>query len=525
MGTAGRRGLTLRGGVQLEIVANLFVMMFAGLAIVAAVMMGLSARAARDDALERLRMGARHLERTLDGGARRLADLSATVRASGPRLSGGEFRVLDDRGREPGLAPSRALHSALAGDDARLVLLMDAAREAGEAVEMAGPLLLGDLTLVRRLRAPSGEMGFLIGQASGEEMWHRLAPIVGTAAWLLFIATVVFVGFGSWLLRRRVVLPLGALAAGTRRIATGDLHARIPEQGPAELAELAQSFNHMAESLEQEREALLHAQESLSRSRRLASLGQLAAGVAHEVGNPVAAILGYAEVCQREKSASPRTRQLAALIGEEALRVRTLVREMLDLSRPEALALERAEPGALLGRLVERMRPQPLLAGIELAVATDPDLPEIEVEWRRLEQVFTNLIENAAHALRDLPGARIELTARRSHVPSRPERRSSDAELENNVFRRAPDAVAFEVIDNGAGIDPEDLPHIFDPFFTTKEPGEGTGLGLWNAHRIAELFGGTLEVTSQSGRTCFRLVLPQADTQFAHAQAPRTDHR
>jgi signal transduction histidine kinase len=81
------------------------------------------------------------------------------------------------------------------------------------------------------------------------------------------------------------------------------------------------------------------------------------------------------------------------------------------------------------------------------------------------------------------------------------------------------------VADRGPGIAAGDLPRVFDPFFTTKEPGEGTGLGLWNAHRIAELFGGRLEVTSQSGRTCFRLVLPEADTQGGHAQAPRTDHR
>ena len=69
------------------------------------------------------------------------------------------------------------------------------------------------------------------------------------------------------------------------------------------------------------------------------------------------------------------------------------------------------------------------------------------------------------------------------------------------------------MIDNGPGIDPEHLPYVFDPFFTTKEPGEGTGLGLWNAHRLAELMGGRLEVTSQSGRTCFRLLLPVADTK------------
>ena len=507
-----------RGGVQLEIVANLFVMMLAGLAIVAAVMIGLSARSVRDDAIERLRMGARHLERTLDGGARRLADLSATVRASGPRLAGGDFRVLDEHGREPGAMALRA------ADDARLAPLLDAARAAGEALETAG-LLPGDLTLVRRVRTSSGETGFLVGRASGQELRQRLAPIVGSALWVLFIATLTFVGFGSWLLRRRVVLPLEALASGTRRVATGDLRARIAEVGPGELADLARSFNQMAEALEHEREALLRAQESLSRSRRLASVGQLAAGVAHEVGNPVAAILGYAEVCLRDKSASPRTRELASLIGEEALRVRGLVREMLDLSRPEALELSAVAPGTLLERVAERMRPQAVLDGVALEISIEPGLAAVEVDLRRVEQVFVNLIENAAHALRGVADPRIELAARRAHAPDRPARRSGDPERASFIGLRALDAVSLEVIDNGCGIDPEDLPHIFDPFFTTKEPGEGTGLGLWNAHRIAELCGGRLEVTSQSGRTCFRLVLPAADTSDGHAQAPRADHR
>jgi signal transduction histidine kinase len=481
-------------------------------------MTGLSLRALRDDALERLRMGARHLERSLDGGARRLGDLAATVRASGPRLSGGEFRVLDEQGREPGFAVAGARA------DERLELLLELAREDGEAVEL-GRSLGGDLTLVRRLRSPSGETGFLVGRASGDEIWRRLAPVIGSAVWVLFIATIGFVGFGAWLLRRRVVSPLALLAAGTRRIAEGDLRARIAEHGPAELEELARGFNQMAESLELEREALLRAQESLSRSRRLASLGQLAAGVAHEVGNPVAAILGYAEVCRREKTASPRARELAELIAGEALRVRALVREMLDLSRPEALVLERVGPAALVERIASRMRPQPLLAGLELDTHVDPGLAEVEVDWRRVEQVFVNLIENAAHALRSGGGRRIELAARSGHAPSRPSRRSSDAELASYLELRAPDGVAFEVIDDGPGIDPEDLPRIFDPFFTTKGPDEGTGLGLWNAHRIAELLGGRLEVTSQSGRTCFRLVLPAADTPSGHVQAPRTDHR
>src|SRR5262249_47923430 len=155
----------------------------------------------------------------------------------------------------------------------------------------------------------------------------------------------------AWLLRRRVVSPLAELAQGTRRVAAGDLRTRISTSGPAELEELADSFNRMAESLEADRAALERAQEALARGRRLAGVGQLAAGVAHEVGNPVAAILGYAEMCQRDRGASERTRELAERVAEEAIRIRTLVREMLDLSRPDALSLERVAAAELVERV------------------------------------------------------------------------------------------------------------------------------------------------------------------------------
>jgi two-component system NtrC family sensor kinase len=507
-----------RGGVQLEIVANLFVMMLAGLALVTAVMVGLSARALREDALERLRMGARHLERSAEGGTRRLADLAAIARASGPRLAGGELRVLDEEGREPGQA-ARAPQ-----ERESLEALFSAARESGEGVATPG-LLLGDLTLVRPIALRGGERGWVVARTSGDVLRERFAPFVASSAWLLLVATAAFVGFGSWLLRRRVVSPLAVLSAATKRVADGDLRSRIAEAGPLELAELARSFNSMAGSLEHEREARMRAQESLSRSRRLASLGQLAAGVAHEVGNPVAAILGYSEVCLRDREASPRTRELVERIGEEALRIRGLVREMLDLSRPDALALERLAPAALLERARERMRDQPLLAGIELELACEPELPEVEVDARRVDQVLVNLIENAAHALRGVAAKRIRLEARRAPLAARPSRRSDDAPGASFVSRRVPDGVALEVIDNGPGVDPEHLPHVFDPFFTTKDPGEGTGLGLWNAHRIAELLGGRLEVTSESGRTCFSLVLPAVDTKRDDGQTSRAPDR
>ena len=135
---------------------------------------------------------------------------------------------------------------------------------------------------------------------------------------------MVFVAFGAYLLRRRIVLPVHQLSAATRRVAEGDLTVRTSLSGGDELVALAANFNRMAESLEHEHAALFRATESLARSERLASVGRLAAGVAHEVGNPVGAILGYAELALRDSALSQRSRDAAEQIRSEALRVREL---------------------------------------------------------------------------------------------------------------------------------------------------------------------------------------------------------
>ena len=510
-------GIRRPGGLQLEIVASLFVVMLSGLAIVAVVIVGQTARLVEGEALERLRMGARFIER-MPGDNHRLADLAPVARAQRPNAVGGVFRVFDDRGRELGLGPP----AAAPGDE--FARLFEAAQSASEVVERGG-IPLGEVILVVRVSRPTGERGFLVGVASREQLMARLVPVLWSSGWVLLIAAVVFVAFGAYLLRGRIVLPLRALSAATRRIAAGDLGAKITTRDSNELGDLARNFNQMAESLAREHAALTQAHESLTRSERLATLGQLAAGVAHEVGNPTAAVLGYAEVALRDGELSERTREMALRIRDEALRIRVLVREMLDLSRSDAVDPVSHRPIALLSKVAERVRAQPLLEGITLEVSSAGDLPEVEVDAHRVDQVLTNLIENAAHAVRGCPDPSIELWARRAHLHHTPTRRSGDLSANTFVTQREPDAVALEVVDNGPGIEPDVLPQIFDPFFTTKEPGEGTGLGLSNAHRLAELLGGRLEAESEPGRTCVRLVLPCADTGDGHVPPPRPHHR
>ena len=502
-------------GLQIEIVASLFVVMLAGLAIVAVVMASLSLGALQESTLGGLRLGAAHLERFQRFHRLGLADFAAFVQTQEPRLVGGRWWVLDATGRPVPPSPSTL--------DPELIALARRAAREGQAASAEG-LLSTRIVLAHGFDAAGGRRGVLLGQVPPELLARRLWSLFGSLGWVLAMAAAVFVGFGSYLLRKRIVQPLQQLSAATRQIAAGNLAVRTEASGPHELAELARDFNELAASLSRERDALLRANDSLLRSQRLAAVGQLAAGVAHEVGNPVAAVLGYAEVMLRDANLGERSRDAAERVRRESLRVRSLVRELLDVARPQPLESVRQRPELLLRRTVELMEAQPVLAGIELAVEVPEALPELETDVRRVEQILINLVENAAHALRGLAGARIVLSASFALVPAVRGRRRGDAEAVSIPFEAAR-VVELRVCDNGPGIDPDVVPQIFDPFFTTKEPGEGTGLGLWNAHRLAELLGGRLEVETAPGRTCFSLILPAADREDAHGPATDPDHR
>jgi signal transduction histidine kinase len=500
---------TRTSGLQTEVVTSLALVVLAGLTIVGLGMAAMSLRAAEREGAERLRLGARQLERLAATGPTRLADLGALIRALPREELPTQWWLLSAGGRLLGRS----------GPEAERV---PAAWTALPPQERASTRLVGgglppeDLVLGTPIAGRGGEAGLLVGRVRREDLLRRALPMLSVTVWGLSFTAAIFVAFGAWLLRRRIVLPVQSVSEAARRIGRGDLSARIEVAGDDEIAELGRHFNRMAESLAREREALLEAQSRLVQSERLAAAGRLAAGIAHEIGNPAAAILGYAEVALRDPGLSPRVRETQGRLRDEALRVRTLIRELLDLARSSHLEVEAVDPAELLERIGERLRPQPLLANVELAVSAEAELALVHADASRVTQVLVNLVENGAHALAGQrePAPRIELRAGASERPDHPTRRRDDTAR-----------IALDVIDNGPGIDPEHLSLVFEPFFTTKDPGLGTGLGLWNAHRVAELLGGSLEVASRPGRTVFSLLLPVADSQASDGDAAAPDHR
>ncbi len=324
-------------------------------------------------------------------------------------------------------------------------------------------------------------------------------------------------GLGSFMLRRIVVLPVSRLLAATERITAGDYSHPVHGAGSKEIGDLADAFNLMVHSLnvkkdeveryvsslEEANQALQVAREETIRSEKLASVGVLAAGMAHEIGTPLSAIIGYAGMLKEDLAAEPDKADQADRIEREAHRIDRLVRELLDYARPRQPECERFAIGPFLAETVAMLDRQGLFKRVKVSLSVAEGILEPFIDRHQLLQVLINLLVNARDAMPD--GGIISVSA--AQVLNVPEMNR---------------AVTITVRDSGEGIAPEHLGKVFDPFFTTKDPGRGTGLGLAICARIVDGFGGKITVRSQRGEgTEFRVWLPVAEADDAGEQGER----
>ena len=362
---------------------------------------------------------------------------------------------------------------------------------------------------------------------AGASLQRGLAPSAVALAVLLG-DLAIFLVFGATLLRGRVVLPLRRLATAARAIADGARGARVPVEGAREPAELAAAFNEMTSALEGREEALTKAvadlreanrslrvaEAGLARAERLAAVGRLAAGVAHEVGNPMGALLGFVDLVGRDPGLSAAAQSHLERARQQVERVRTILRQLLDFSRPPRPHLAPTDLTAAAEEVLTLVRAQRRYQGVTFCVERDGEPPLALADASSVAQILLNLVLNAGDAVS--ASSPPDATARSGSVIFRIRgavlvRRAAD-EPGSVPPRRRQDAVECVVSDSGPGIAPEDRQRIFDPFFTTKPPGEGTGLGLANALRLAEEQGGTLELEEPpgGGGASFVLRLPCA---------------
>jgi signal transduction histidine kinase len=298
--------------------------------------------------------------------------------------------------------------------------------------------------------------------------------------------------------------------------------ARAPVGGPRETAEVARAWNEMTDALERRSEDLAKAvaelrfanaelrrtRAGLDRAERLAVMGRLAAGVAHEVGNPIGAILAFVELVRRDPGIGEASLGHLVRVAREGERVRGILQQLLDFSRPVRPLPARLELAGVLERAVELVAAQRSHRSIRFERQLDPSTPAAFADAGAVLQILLNLLLNAADALADaaLPVLRLELRPAVLHT------REGEVGASGVGSRTRCDAVECRISDNGSGIADSDRERIFDPFYTTKPPGQGTGLGLSTAARLAEELDGTLALAEPPPgfRTSFVLRLPVA---------------
>jgi signal transduction histidine kinase len=298
----------------------------------------------------------------------------------------------------------------------------------------------------------------------------------------VFCSSAVIAGFGFLLFRRRLVQPILALQQATGIIAGGEFGKTVDVDGPRELMELSQALTTMSvaleafrtqsqeqvASLEEANLALLSTQEDLVKSEKLATVGRLAAGIAHEVGNPLAAVVGYVDLLSQGLSDAVLEKEILNRCGAELERIQRIIADLLEYARPPDLPFESVPVKDLLETAISRVRLMPAFQGLSLSVSIQTELPNVLIQKEKVNQVLLNLLINASDALGGEGSIQLE------------------ADLQGEW-------VALYCLDDGPGFEPTSLDQLFDPFFTAKPPGAGTGLGLAISLRIAQTQSGQLE--------------------------------
>jgi two-component system, NtrC family, sensor kinase len=356
---------------------------------------------------------------------------------------------------------------------------------------------------------------------------------------LLVADLLIFFYFGRWLLRSRVLSPLDRMIEEAGAIAGGDYARRIPEAGSEELDRLSSSLNRMAErlinhqlelarnieSLEQTNRDLTDARDELIRAEKMASLGQMAAGVAHEIGNPLAAVMGNVDLLRRRVQGQEL--ELAEATLDQVRRIDRIVKGLLDYARGREAKARPIDVNDTVATTIRLMESHPRLQRVAVTTELDPSLPAVIADPYQLEQVLMNLLLNAADAMEDVarPSVCVTTTSSRFELPVYvPTRRKDDPPGIDYSHRRrfsrphqiprlqpfehGDEVVEIHVEDAGTGIPPEHIARIFEPFMTTKEPGKGTGLGLAIVARVIDGMDGTIRAGNTETGARFTILLP-----------------
>lgn len=303
----------------------------------------------------------------------------------------------------------------------------------------------------------------------------------------LILVGMVLVLLVSNILANMITKPIRGLVAASKKISGGDFTTTVAVYTQDELGELEIAFNSMATALrEREEELETERQRQLMRTEKLAALGRMAAGIAHEINNPLTGVLMYGHLLLDELPQDSQGREDAEIIVSETTRCRGIVRDLLDFSRESVSQKEMANINDILVKTISIIEKHVYFEKVEIAKELAEELPMIMVNVNEIEQVLINFTLNAAEAMSD--GGTLTL---------------------KTIYNDATSSINIEVADTGYGIPEENIDKIFDPFFTTKEQEKGTGLGLAVSYGIIKRHGGSVDVKSTVGKgTTFIITLP-----------------
>ena len=359
-----------------------------------------------------------------------------------------------------------------------------------------------------------------IGVVSIVLLYGVLDPEHAAAYMSVIIAADVFVlvGYVAYQVERVVLRPLRSAAVAAEAIAAGDVERRLEPGETSEMENLSASVNRMTDRLLDERAHLV-------RVEKMASVGRLAAGVAHEIGNPLGAINGYLHLLRTAPAGSAQIEDTVAGLERETSRIDRIVRGLLDYARPKPRAGVEVDLNDTVRTVVDLLTTQGALKHVDLEFLASGEPCVVLGERHDLEQAFVNLLLNAVDAmegrgklqiiLRQTARAELMTGGRRSN-DSRPEAPKPASARALRWLHTATGEwfVMVAIADTGPGVLVEYQERIFDPFFTTKEPGKGTGLGLAIVARAVENAGGTIWVSpSREGGAAFRMLFPLAPRQ------------
>ena len=380
------------------------------------------------------------------------------------------------------------------------------ANESGDPAASVKPIVLNGVhyySIAGRFESlkPDGNLGYVL-LSSREPSLAAMETTQHVLAATGFLAILLCVG-AVWFYINRVTEPLRELRQGAEAVGRGDFNWRVAIRNRDECGQLAMGFNGMTENIQQSRlqleqtvETLKTTQEQLVQSEKLSAIGKFVAGVAHELNNPLAAVVGFSEVL-KQGTADEKSRHCAETILKAALRCKRIVQSLLSFARREQPERKLVSLNTVIKTVLEIVGYSLSTSNVEVVTQLEPTLPLVLVDASQIQQVLINIINNANEAI---------------------ETGGQPGRLQITTETRAPN-IRITIQDNGPGIPQEHLRRIFDPFFTTKEVGKGTGLGLSLCYGYIKEQGGTITPHSQLGKgATFVIELPIAGKADAPAE-------